>query len=194
MNIVVSLIAFLLFRRAKHFDWQLTWPFLLGSVPMAYLGGRVKLSDNLHQWVLAVVLLYAGITLLVRKPSASEVLKEPPIVWRILSGAGIGLLSGMVGVGGGIFLSPLIVLLKWTDVKKTASISALFIFFNSIAGLIARGASSLPIIQNHADTLVVASVGALLGAWFGSHKVQDLGLKRLLGVVLLFAVIKLIVR
>ncbi len=194
MNVFVSLIAFLLFRRAKHFDWSLTWPFILGSVPMAFLGGSMKLSDHLHQWILGVVLLYAGITLLAKKPPESTELVPASIPWRIAAGAGIGLLSGMVGVGGGIFLSPLIILLRWGDIKKTATISALFIFLNSIAGLVARGGSSLTVIQLHSDTILVASIGALLGAWLGSHKVPDLSLRRLLGVVLLMAVIKLIVR
>ena len=194
MNVVVSFIAFVLFRRAKYFDWALAWPFLLGSVPMAFLGGSLKLSDSLHQWILAAVLLYAGITLLLRNPQESTDLVEVPITWRIATGVGVGLLSGMVGVGGGIFLSPLMILLKWADLKRTAAITALFILLNSVAGLAARSRSDLTTIPLHSDTLAIAIFGALLGAWLGSRKINDANLRKLLGVVLLFAVIKLTTR
>ncbi len=194
LNVIVSLIAFVMFSRAKHFDWRLAWPFILGSVPMSYLGGSLKLSDSLHEWILAIVLLYSGVTLILQKPPESCHLVEPPISWRILAGGAIGLVSGLVGVGGGIFLSPLILLLKWSEAKRTAAVTALFILVNSIAGLMARGSSIFTTIQNHSDSIMIACFGALLGAWFGSNRIPDSNLRKVLGVVLLFAVIRLLAR
>lgn len=192
LNIVVSSVAFVLFNRAKHFDWSLAWPFLAGSIPFAFLGGSLKLSDHLHKYILAAVLIYAAAVLLIG-PSR-EVFHErgPSLPIRISAGAGIGLVSGMVGVGGGIFLSPLMLLLGWADAKRTAATSSLFILVNSIAGLAARPPSTLELVSTHSVTIVAASIGALVGAWIGSQRMPNPILRRALGVVLLAGVIKLV--
>lgn len=194
MNVAVSLIAFVLFQRARHFRWNLAWPFLLGSVPMAFIGGSLHVSGSLHKWLLAIVLLYAAIVLITQAPKPSEEPSEPNLWLQIGIGAGIGLLSGLVGVGGGIFLSPLILFFGWANAKQTAAVSSLFILLNSISGLAARSNTVGSIVSEHSVVLLVAVVGALVGSWIGANRMPDLGVRRLLGVVLLFAVVKLVVR
>jgi uncharacterized membrane protein YfcA len=193
LNIEVSIIALVLFQRAKHLDWSLTWPFLLGGIPLAFVGGSLKLSDLVHEWVLGAVLVYAAIVLLFRLPAKNKPEQMTPIAHRVGAGAGIGLVSGMVGVGGGIFLSPLMVLFGWASTKQTAATSAVFIFANSIAGLSARPISQLSKLPQHVGMIPVVCLGAILGAYLGAQKFPDLALRRVLGGVLLLAVFKLII-
>ena len=194
LNIGVSIIAFALFERAKHFEWSLAWPFLVGSIPLAFVGGSLKLSDSVHKWVLAGVLLYAAVTLLVRAPKPAKDIHPPIVPMQIGVGAAIGLLSGMVGVGGGIFLSPILLLMGWANAKKTAAVSALFILLNSAAGLLARPPSSLAIVQDYLPMLIIACVGAAAGAWSGARKMPDNAMRRTLGIAMLVAVAKSLVR
>lgn len=193
MNLVVAATSFIAFRRARHFDWAITWPFLAGSVPFAFLGGSLKVDGSIHKWILAGTLLIVAVILMIRMPAE----REPQVPHRgamVGIGAGIGLLSGVVGVGGGIFLSPVLILAGWADAKRTAATSALFIFANSLAGLAARPGSVPEIVQANVPLLVAGLVGALGGAWLGSKLIPNPALRRLLGFVLLFAVFKLIAR
>ena len=194
LNVGVSLIAFALFQRAKHFDWSLTWPFLLGSVPFAFLGGSLKIADKTHNLILAIVLLYAAVVLVVKAPHESDDRKELSRPICVMTGAFIGLLSGIVGVGGGIFLSPILILKGWANAKQTASVSALFILVNSCAGLAARPTSETGVVLPHLDLVAVSCLGAGIGAWIGAFRTPSPTLRRILSVVLLVAVFKLVTK
>jgi len=191
MNLVVSAISFIAFGRARHFDLNLAWPFLVGGIPMAYVGGLTKLSGNGHKIVLAVVLSVVAIILLIGPP-AKPAEASPRRPWiALLIGVGLGWVSGLVGIGGGVFLSPLILLLGWADAKKTAAVSALFIFANSFAGLAARGSSGIETLAAEPMIVGCGIIGALVGSWFGATQWSSVALRRLLGVVLIVAVVKL---
>ncbi len=194
MNLVVAGISFLAFRRARHFEARLAWPFLAGSVPLAFVGGSLRLPGKLHAYVLAATLLVAALWLI----AGTRLEGRPPRPLKVPAavgiGAAIGLVSGMVGVGGGIFLSPLVLLAGYADAKKTASLSALFILCNSAAGLAARPPASLEVFQTHGALLAIGAVGAVGGAALGAFWMPHLVLRRTLGVVLLVAVVKLVIR
>ncbi len=190
-NLVVSSIAFFAFQRAKHFDWQLTWPFLAGSIPFAFIGGKMKLPGNAHEPILAVVLAGAALVLLLRPAAAQLETKSPSLLLSIGIGAVIGLLSGIVGIGGGVFLSPIVLLAGFADAKKTASLAALFIFANSLSGLAARDPASLSPIGEHWELLAIGAIGALAGSFLGAFQIPNVGLRRLLGLVLIVAVVKI---
>lgn len=192
MNLFVSAIAFVAFQRAKHFDGNLAWPFLVGSIPFAFLGGSLKLAGHIHAYILAGALLVASFWLIKGSPKASGASTPPKWPVAVAVGAGIGLISGIVGVGGGIFLSPLMILAGWADAKRTASISALFIFLNSGAGLAARGSGSWSVVESHWPMVGVGILGALFGAWLGANRIPNRALQIGLGIVLLLAVVKLI--
>ncbi|MCC7103198.1 MAG: sulfite exporter TauE/SafE family protein [Fimbriimonadaceae bacterium] len=194
MNLVVAGVSFLAFHRARHFDWQLAWPFLLGSVPFAFLGGVLKVPGHIHQWVLAAALLYASFWLMFGMSKSGREARELDRRIAVGAGAGIGLLSGVVGVGGGIFLSPLMILARWADAKRAASVAALFILANSAAGLAARTPKNLSVVSDHWPLLVCGFIGAIAGGWIGANRIPNLALRRFLGVVLLAAVAKLIIR
>lgn len=191
MNLVVSAISFIAFGRAKHFDFSLAWPFLLGGIPLAYVGGLTKLSGEGHKMVLAVVLGSVALILLAGNPPVkdADAPRKPGLAFLV--GAGLGWISGLVGIGGGVFLSPLLLLLGWADMKRTAAVSALFIFANSASGLLARGTSGWDTLVAHPGLVACGALGAVVGAKLGANRWSSLILRRVLGLVLIVAVFKL---
>lgn len=191
MNIGVSGIAFFFFRRAQHFDWKLAWPFLALSIPLAFCGALYKLSDSAHKWVLGAVLIAAAAALIFRPSDADREKRPVSIPLSLAVGGTIGLFSGMIGIGGGIFLSPVLILMGWADAKKTAAISSAFIFLNSTSGLIARSGEFPSVAAKYAPLICLAIVGAIAGGMIGANRLPAIALRRVLGVVLLFAIPKL---
>lgn len=192
LNILVSFIAFVQYYRKQHFIWHLFWPFAVTSIPFAYLGGSMELNQFWYKKILAVLLIFP-----VLKLSGIIKSKESEIVdanrWASMGiGAGIGLLSGMIGIGGGILLSPFILLLNWGNMKQSAAISAAFIFVNSISGFLGMMSAGVSMNQEMFYMLGAALTGGLAGAWFGAYKFDDRGLKYILSIVLLLAIIKLL--
>ena len=191
LNIVVAGITLLVFGRAKHFSFELAWPLLIGSVPFAFLGGLLRFDNRWQDLLLTVILLYSAVMLMVGESDKDQRPETPGRGWLIVTGSGIGLISGIVGVGGGIFLSPLMVLKGWAQSHKVAALSAGFIFANSMAGLAARPASLLFESLALWPLVFFGACGAILGSTVGANRVSNLGLRRLLGIVLLIAVAKL---
>lgn len=192
LNLAVSGITFLAFRRARHFDWSLTWPFLVGSVPMAYLGGRLKVEGRVQDLILAATLIYAATVLFSGVPKPYKKDHHPNPFLCVGVGAAIGFLSGIVGIGGGIFLSPVIILAGWAGPHVTASIAASFIFLNSAAGLFARSPKVITEASHQWPLLVAAVIGGLLGSWLGANRTTASQIRQALAMVLLLAVVKLV--
>ncbi|MCC5835833.1 MAG: sulfite exporter TauE/SafE family protein [Opitutales bacterium] len=191
LNIAVSLVGTLLFFRAGHFAWRLFWPFAVASIPLAYLGGGTAVTPQTFNILLAVALSFAALRLL-WNPSDSESLKQPALWAVLLLGASIGWFSGLIGVGGGIFLTPLLLIFRWADAKTAAAVSAPFIFVNSAAGLIGNRAhwQELPEVLPLLAVTVVA--GGFLGARWGSGRALNHQLKLALALVLAIASAKLL--
>lgn len=196
LNLVVASIAFLAFQQANRFSWKLTWPFLVGAAPFAFLGSTIKLSEKAYFTLVGVVVLWAGIRLLMARIDSAQVdFDRPPSTpTGVLVGAAVGLLSGLVGVGGGIFLSPILVLAGWADAKRTSATSAIFIVSNSAIGLMARAQAGLDLPPNFLWLAAGGASGALLGSWIGAKRLPVPWLRRLLGAVLLVAAIKLVLK
>ncbi|MEX1140413.1 MAG: sulfite exporter TauE/SafE family protein [Bacteroidota bacterium] len=193
LNILVAGIGTIQFSCAGHFSWKLALPFVLLSVPFAFVGGLLRISALTYSLLLAGVLVFTSYRFF-RMTSHGEEQSVPPSKAVALgAGGGIGFLSGIVGVGGGIFLSPIMILMKWATTKQTAAISAFFIVVNSIAGLggrFARGGLEVGYIW---PFVLAAAAGGLIGSYFGAGKFTSALLRRVLGVVLLIAAVKLIV-
>lgn len=190
LNILVATIATWQFWRAGYFSWRLFWPFAALSVPLAFVGGYVNLPNHAFKVLIGVVLLFSALRFLSR-PSADEVAHEPARPVAIALGAGLGLLAGLTGTGGGIFLTPLLLLMRWARTKTAAAVSALFILVNSAAGLLGNVASTR---QFPAFALVLAAaavIGGAVGSYWGSRHLQPAAIKRCLAVVLLIAGTKL---
>ena len=194
LNILVASIGFINYYRAKHFSYQLLIPFLIGSVPAAFLGGLIKLSPMGFSITLGGVLLLAGFRLLFIKNDAED--KNKPnsrkiFYYGIPVGFLIGVVSGITGIGGGVFLTPVLLLTGWADIKQAAATSTAFIVLNSISGLLAKTFAH-PI---HWDLILifgaVTFVGAVIGSRLGAYKFDSTLLQKLLAVVLLLAGLKI---
>jgi uncharacterized protein len=191
LNILVACIGSYQFWRAGHFSWRLFWPFALFSVPAAFLGGYVHLPAPIFRTLVGGVLLFSALRLFFRKGDTPEV--RPPAKPAAMGiGAGIGLLSGLTGTGGGIFLTPLMLFCHWARTKSAAAVSALFILVNSIAGLVGYFSSGQPVPAFAWVLAVSAVIGGTAGSYLGSRRFPVRVISLLLATVLIIAGIKLI--
>jgi uncharacterized protein len=192
LNLFVSLISFLQFYRGKHFNWKIFLPLALASIPMAFVGGLISIDAVVYKKILGVLLLIPIIRFFFFKNTDANNLLPHRIGLSIIIGGTIGLLSGMIGIGGGIILSPVLILLKWTDQKQTAAISALFIFVNSLSGLFAQFSKGIHFSSDMLLMVLIAFAGGLLGAWLGALKFKQQVLKIILASALSVAAFKLL--
>ncbi|MDD5474694.1 MAG: sulfite exporter TauE/SafE family protein [Candidatus Methanoperedens sp.] len=192
LNIFVAFIATLQFQKAGYFSWNIFLPFAMSSVPFAFIGGALSFPGSVYKQLLGLVLFFAAFRLFQYKHSAiTDAVKPVPVLWAVLFGAGIGLLSGAVGVGGGIFLSPLLLFMGWAKTKETAGVSAAFILVNSVAG-IAGHLTSVNFLPDAIYPWAFAAVlGGIIGSRLGSRRFVNVTLYRLLAVVLVIAGAKL---
>ena len=189
LNLGVSLMSFIAFYRQGYFKWTLFWPFALGSIPAAFLGARIPLTDSTYKQILGACLFLAVIRMVVTLKEGAR--KSLPAVLGIFTGAAIGLLSGMIGIGGGIILSPLLLLFRWASLKEAAAVSALFIFVNSVSGL-AGLKTWIPMDQSQMIYWLAASlVGGFLGARWGAGIASNTKVKWILALVVVIASLKL---
>lgn len=191
LNVLVASIASYQFWRARHFRWSLFWPFALLAVPLAFAGGALNLPAPGLKLALGMVLLFSAANFLWR-PAADGATTPPSQSVAIGTGGALGFLAGMTGTGGGIFLTPLLIHLKWSPTKTAAAVSALFILCNSAAGLAGNvGATqSLPLLALPLAIAVVA--GGALGSGYGSRRFPQATIRRLLAGVLTIAGGKLV--
>jgi hypothetical protein len=192
LNLFVSLTSFLLFLKGGHFKWKIFFPFALASIPMSFLGGTIALDAHVYKLILGILLLFPVIRFFILPNTDDKDLKISNIYISVLIGAFIGFLSGLIGIGGGILLSPMLLLLKWTNQKQTAAISALFIFVNSLSGLFGQLSHGIKMQPQMLSFVAIAFAGGLVGAWLGSLKYNQKVLKYTLAIVLLMASVKLI--
>jgi uncharacterized membrane protein YfcA len=194
LNVFVSLISFYAFYKSGNFKWKILLPFILGSIPMAFIGARLDIDPKLYKIILGIFLVIAVSRMLLFKSEDIENTKEVKFLPALIIGSLLGLFSGMIGIGGGIILSPILILLRWANLKETAAISAAFIFVNSASGLIGMGLEKQFYPNENIIIWVVAGViGGVIGGVLGSSKLSTNNLKYFLAVVLFAASIKLFI-
>ncbi len=189
LNIAVAGIAFLAYRKACVFPTKLFMLLVLFSMPASFIGGTILVNILLYKKILGIILILAILRFFIKRPLSPTPVKY---LWAPFIGVAIGFISGLIGIGGGIILSPLLLLLGWTNVKQTAALSALFILCNSASGL--AGAIHLASFQPFLVfvLLPLAITGGAIGAYMGAQKYKTVTLKYILNVVLFFASIKLL--
>ncbi len=190
LNLFVSLISFLFYFRGGYFRFKLLWPFLITSIPFSFIGSQILIDPKIYKIILGTFLLFATIRMLIH-PKERRSLTEFNYPLALLIGALLGLLSGMIGIGGGIILSPLIILLGWGHVKEAAAVSAPFIFLNSfsgLSGLMVKGFHFVPEILNW---IIIVIIAGMLGSYIGSKILSIRSLRYVLAAVLGIAGFKL---
>ena len=192
LNLFVSSVSFIQFYRGGHFKWKIFLPLAIASVPMAFIGGLISIDGTIYKKILGLLLIIPIIRFLFFPNIKVEEIKKSSIALSILIGAVIGFLSGLIGIGGGIILSPVLLLLKWTDQKQTAAISAAFIFVNSLSGLGGQLRKGIHFSPDMYVYVAIAFVAGLCGAYFGSLRFKQIILKNTLGLVLALAAYKLL--
>jgi Predicted permeases len=193
LNILVAGVATFKFYRVGLFSWRLFWPFAVASIPAAFVGGATMLPARAYKIVVGVVLLYAAVWMF--RSSLKPLTKEthPPPLWAALAfGAAIGFLSGLTGVGGGIFLSPVLLYMGWAETRATSGVAAPFILANSIAGLLGHFSSVAQLPPSVPIWGAAAVIGGWIGATYGSKRAPAPVLRQLLSLVLIVAGVKLI--
>ena len=192
LNLIVSGLGSVRYIRAGQFRWRTLWPFLVGALPMAFIGGGIVLPGHIYKPLLGAILWLSAVRLLwPRELKAVTQWRDPAIPAAILAGAGIGILSGLTGTGGGIFLSPLLLFMAWSEPKAASGVVAVFIFANSAAGLLGNLASLQQLPANLPMFAGAALIGGLMGTTLGIRLPVKLVL-RSLALVLLVAGAKLI--
>jgi uncharacterized protein len=194
LNLLVATIATVRFSRAGHFSFRILWPFAVGSVPFAFVGGGLQIPGEWYKQAVGVILIAsAGRLLLERKRQEDSPLHPaPPVLWAIPLGMLIGLLAGLTGTGGGIFLSPLLLFTGWSGTRESGGVSAAFILLNSAAGLTGNLVSVRILPPEIISWAVVVVIGGLIGSELGSRRVATASFRKLLAAVLLFAGLKLL--
>lgn len=199
LNVLVSGIGLIRFAKVRAFEIKIFWPFVVTSIPCAFIGGLIQLEPTIYKIALGVILLFSAYRLFMHLPAGgNEKTSSLPLFAALVCGSVIGLLSGVIGVGGGIFLSPILLLMGWATARQTAGISAGFILVNSLAGLAGifaasiQDATTLP-FSNVSIIIFAAAVvmGGLVGSSIGSKKLGHISLRRVLAVVLVLAAVKM---
>ena len=193
LNILVAVITTYKFYRSGSFSWRLFLPLIITSIPMAYIGGRIELPETFYKPLVGIILLFSAWRLMHRARNGKDnEIRNPSTLLLLLTGAGLGLLSGLTGVGGGVFLSPLLLFLHWAPVKIISGVTAGFVLVNSISGIL--GVSST-LTQFHPTLpiwLRAVLAGGLIGAEYGSKRLGNTTIQWLLAIVLIIAGIKMV--
>jgi uncharacterized protein len=193
LNIIVAVIGTIRFYRAGFFSWRTLWPFAVASIPASFIGGSLTLPVPIYKSIVGVVLLYSAVRLFLSSGKGDKHKTTLVPIWlALIIGAAIGLLSGLTGVGGGIFLSPVLLLMHWAKTKETSGVSVAFILVNSIAGLLGHAAA----ISYIPGQIIYWAPAALIGGWIGSELGTRIlpvsNIRKWLSVVLVLAGLKLL--
>ncbi len=191
LNLFVAAIAFYHYYKGGFFNKKLFLSFAISSIPFAFIGGTINVDASLYKKILAILLIFAILKMLNIFGKESTQLKDVKIWQGLLVGGIIGFFSGLIGIGGGIILSPIILLLHWGKMKEAAAVSALFIWVNSAAGLIGQISSGVQITALSYVLVAFAVVGGFFGSYYGSKKLNNQHLRKVLAFVLIIASVKL---
>ena len=196
LNIIVALVTTVRFAIAGHFSWRLFWPFAVASVPLAFLGGGMVVDTTIYKILVGIALVFAALHLTLRSSVATddpERAAYPGLAPSLAAGGGIGFLSGLTGVGGGIFLSPVLLILQWAGLRRTAAVAAAFILLNSIAGLTGYLHKGGAFPEHIAFWSAAVVAGGFIGSTLGATRFNSPVLRVLLGAMLAMAGLKMAV-
>ncbi|MBI5871427.1 MAG: sulfite exporter TauE/SafE family protein [Actinobacteria bacterium] len=195
LNVLVAAITSIRFYRAGYFSWRLLWPFAAASIPLAYIGGGLTVSADSYRLLVGAALIFAAIHLLARYRASHDDIpgvRTPGLPASMTAGGIIGLASGLTGVGGGIFLSPVLLLRRWAGLRQTSAAAAVFILANSAAGLAGHLQNGGSFPSNMPVWALAVIAGGFLGSWLGATRFNNRALRMLLGLVLVLAGLRMV--
>jgi uncharacterized protein len=192
LNVIVSFFAFIQFKKAGYFKWKLILPFLITSIPFAFLGAKFPIKGDVYNILLGIALVFPILRLLQIGPTEKQEIKELKWPVALIMGAFLGFAAGLLNIGGGIFLSPALILMGWANAKESAAASAFFILCNSIAGLISIKTQSFFVSEYSYLWFFAATLGGLAGAYFGSNLYKQKTVRYVLASVMSIACAKLL--
>lgn len=192
LNIIIAFIAFVQFKRKGHFQWSIMWPFLLTSIPFAFLGAKMELSGTVHNVVIGIIL--ALLAVLVWRHKQGDRVTNRPVdkILALVIGGLIGFSAGVLGIGGGVLLGPILILMEWAKPNEAAAVSSAFIILNSISALIGYTPNHIEINSTLYIWCIAAITGGIAGSYLGSARFSQHTLKYLLSTVLIITSVKLI--
>ena len=191
LNLFVAAIAFYYYYKEGYFNKKLFISFAIASIPMSIIGGYIEVDTTIYKKILAVLLLFAILKMLNIFGKESAIIRDIKLWQGIVVGGIIGFFSGLIGIGGGIILSPIILLFHWGKMKEAAAVSALFIWVNSAGGLIGQLSSGINLNMQSFGLVAIALIGGVFGAYYGSRKLNNQNLRYLLATVMAIACFKL---
>jgi len=191
LNLFVAGISFYYYFKEGFFNKKLFLSFALTSIPLAFLGGTIEIDASIYKKILAILLVFAILKMLNIFGKEADTLKQVKLWQGLIVGGIIGFFSGLIGIGGGIILTPVILLLHWGKMKEAAAVSALFIWVNSASGLIGQITTGISLSKDSFVLVAIAMIGGVLGGYFGSKKLNNQKLRYILALVLAMACFKL---
>lgn len=191
LNLFVAGISFYYYFREGFFNKRLFLSFAISSIPLAFLGGTIEVDASIYKKILAVLLVFAILKMLNVFGKEISTIKEVKLWQGLIVGGIIGFFSGLIGIGGGIILTPVILLLHWGKMKEAAAVSALFIWVNSASGLIGQLSTGVTLTKDAFILVAIALIGGVLGGYLGSKKINNQNLRYILAFVLVLACFKL---
>ena len=192
LNLFVAGIAFYSYFKGGYFRWKILFPFIITSMPAAYFGAKISVDPVFYKIALGICLLIAVVRMLFVTKASTTTIQSPNILIALVLGLVIGFFSGMIGIGGGIILSPLLIVFGWANLKQSAAISAAFIWLNSLTGLFGMLSAGIHLSPMIIPWVTIALLGGFLGSWSGSFKFSEVKLRYILATVLVMASFKLI--
>ena len=192
LNIIVSSIVIYRFGSRGYINFNFSFPFILGSVPFVFIGSVLDINQNIYDILLSITLLWMSIKLLFSWKDKKTKITHSKFYLRVIIGSFIGFFSGLIGIGGGVFLSPILFFLNWESVKKITGASSVFVFFNSISGLL--GLNNNPSFFLNENTIIYFSFSVIIGTIIGTQFSLSFGSKKnitfILSIVVFIAAIK----
>ncbi len=192
LNLFVAGISFYYYYKEGFFNKELFISFAMASIPFAFIGGMIEIDASIYKKILAVLLIFAILKMLNVFGKESQSIRQIKLWQGLIIGSIIGFFSGLIGIGGGIILTPVILLLHWGKMKEAAAVSALFIWVNSASGLIGQLSSGVRLESASFLLVAIALIGGVLGGYYGSKKINNKNLQYILAFVLMIACVKLI--
>ncbi|MBC8412249.1 MAG: sulfite exporter TauE/SafE family protein [Nitrospira sp.] len=194
LNLCVTSIGSYNFIRNRHARLKLILPFLISSIPMAYLGGALKLPKHIFHWVLLISLIFVALRIYLWEDATIKLklTQQRKVVISLIAGSILGLIAGIAGIGGGIYLVPLIIILGLGSKKEAAACGAIFIWLNSLAGLISRFQYNTIDLTNYIPLIIAVLIGGALGSYMGSFRFAPKTMEKMLGLIVILAIIFLL--